>query len=234
MNYRAVFRDTIRLFRESKLLWILGAITLVSEAIFRTSSYFIGKPPIPWLAYPLFFIALYFSFVARCSLIYSTNQILSEQKPTFSEAWKFSKTKLGRIAGLYFLSIPLLMFSILIVTIVALSEISTALTLVVDLLVAYFFLGSLFSLSLCAIVMHNLEAGRALWLGLLIVFNNLFRVVVLNSVFLVLQIGLNALIGHALSGAFLVVPLTVTMSVAYRVFVAKDSYPTLSNTQPTA
>src|SRR6266511_1064840 len=155
MNYRIIFRDTLRLFRESKLLWILGVISFVSEVIFRASIYSIGKPPIPCIAYPLFFISLYFSFVAKSSLIYSTNQIVSEQKPTYSEVWGFGKTKIRRILGLYFLSIPLVMFSVFIVAIVAMSEISTSLTWFMDVLVTLL-LGSVFTLSICTIVIHNL------------------------------------------------------------------------------
>jgi hypothetical protein len=234
MNYKAVFHDTIRLFRESKLLLTLGAITFVSESFYRGVSDSVGKFPLPWPAYPLFFIALYVSFVARCGLIYTANEVFSEQKPTFSEVWKFNKTKLLRIAGLFFVSIPLLMFSGLIVTMVSLSEISSALTVFVNLFVNYFFLGSLLALSICAIVVHNLEAGRALWIGLLLVFKNIVQVVVLNSIFLVLQIVLHLLIGNVLATAFLVAPLTVTMTLVYRVFIAKGSYTALLNIQPSA
>jgi hypothetical protein len=234
MNYKAVFHDTIRLFRESKLLLILGAITFVSEAFYRGVSDSVGKFLLPWPAYPLFFIALYVSFVARCGLIYAANAVFSERKPTFSEVWNFNRTKFVRIAGLFFLSIPLLMFSGLIVTMVSLSEISSALTGFVNLFVNYFFLGSLFALSICAIVVHNLDAGRALWIGLLLVFKNIVPVIVLNSIFLVLHIVLHLLIGNILSTAFLVVPLTVTMTLVYRVLIAKDSYAALLNIQPTA
>ena len=233
MNYKILFRDTLLLFRESRLLWILGAIAFVSEVIYRVSIYSIGNPPVPRIAYPLFFLSLYFSFVAKCSLIYSTNQIVSEQKPTYSEVWGFGKTKLRRILGLYFLSIPLVMFSVLIVTIVTLSEISTLLTWFVDLLVT-FFLSSLFTLSICTIVIHNLEAGLALWTGLSIAVNNIIHVVVLNSIFLILSLVVNLAIGNGLFGMFFIVPLTVTMTLAYRGFIVKGSYPALSNIQPTA
>lgn len=233
MNYKIIFRDTLRLFRESKLLWIFGAIAFVSEVIFRGSIYSIGKPPVPCIAYPLFFISLYFLLLAKCSLVYSTNQVLSEQKPTYSEVWGFCKTKVRRIAGLYFLSIPLVMFAVFVVEIVLMSEISALLTGFVGLLVT-FFLTSFFTLSICTIVIHNLEAGLALWTGLSIAVNNFFHVVILNSIFLILQIALNLSIGNGLFGIFFIIPLTVTMTLAYRGFIAKGSYPALSNIQPTA
>ena len=216
-NYelQIILRDTLRLFQESKLLWIFGIIAFVSEVIFRGSIYSIRNPPVPCIAYPLFFISLYFSFVAKCSLIYTANQILSEQKATYSEVWIFCKTKLRRIAGLYFLSIPLVMFSVFIVAIAALSEITPSLTWVVELLVTFF--------SICTIVIHHLEAGLALWTGLLIVVNNVFHVVILNSIFLILQIALNLSIRNGLFGIFFIVPVTVTMTLAYRVFIAKGS-----------
>ena len=226
MNYRIIFRDTLRLFRESRLLWMLGAIAFVSEAIFRVSIYSIGSPPVPRIAYPLFFISLYFSFVAKCSLIYTTNQIVSEQKPTYSEAWEFSKTKWRRILWLYFLSVPLVMFAIFLVGIVLFSEISTSLTWFMDVLVSLL-LGSVFTLSICTIVTHNLEAGLALWTGLSIVVNNFFHLVVLNSIFLILQLAVNIAVGNGLLGILFVVPFTVTMTLAYRGFIAKGSYPAL-------
>jgi hypothetical protein len=233
MNYKIIFRDTLRLFRDSKLLWILGVVSFVSEVIFRVSIYSIGQPPVPGIAYPLFFIFLYFSFVAKCSLIYTTNQILSDQKPTFSEAWGFSKSKMRRILWLYFLSIPFVMFAVFLVGIVLLSEINTSLTWFMDVLVTLL-LGSVFALSICTIVIHDLEAGLALWTGLLIVANNFFHVVVLNSIFFALQLVVNIAVGNGLLGVFFVVPLTVTMTLAYRVFITKGSYPALSNIQPTA
>jgi hypothetical protein len=233
MNYKTLFRDTLWLFRESKLLWMFGVIAFVSEFFFRGSVFSIGDPPVPWMAYACFPIALYFSFVAKCSLIYSTNQILSEQRPTPSEVWDFCKAKLRRIAGLYFLSIPLVMFSVFIVEIVFLSELSTLLTRSVDVLVG-FFLSTVLTFSICTIVIHNLEAGLALWTGLSIVVNNLIHVVALNGIFLLLQLVLYWSIGNAIFDTVLLIPLTVTMTLAYRVFVAKGSYPALSNTQPTA
>jgi hypothetical protein len=233
MNYKILFRDTLWLFRESKLLWIFGAIAFVSEFFFRGSVFSIGNPPVPWMAYPCFPISLYFSFVAKCSLIYSTNQILSKHRPTSSEVWDFCKTKLGRIAGLYFLSIPLVMFSVFIVGIVLWSEISTVLTWSVDILVT-FFLSTVLTLSICTIVIHNLEAGLALWTGLSIVVNNFIHVVALNGIFLLLQLLLYWSIGNAIFETVLLIPLTVIMTVAYRVFVAKGSYPALSNIQPAA
>jgi len=234
MNYRIIFRDTFRLFRESRLLWILGTFLFVSEAVYKASIYSIRNSPVSCIAYPLYFVSLYVLFVAQCSLIYSANLLLSEQQPTYSETWEFSKTKLRTIVWLYFLSIPLFIFSEFIVKIVALSEISPPLTWFVDLFVMAFFLSSLFTLSICTIVIHNLEAGLALWTGLSILVNNFFHMVVLNSIFLIIQIGLNMLIGNVLPGIFLLIPFTVTMTVAYRAFIAKGSYPALSNIQPTA
>jgi len=100
--------------------------------------------------------------------------------------------------------------------------------------VVTFLLGSVFTLSICTIVINNLEAGLALWTGLSIVVNNIFHVLLLNAIFIILQIVVNLSIGNGLFGIFFIVPLTVTMTLAYRAFIAKGSYPALSNIQPTA
>jgi len=233
MNYKTIFLDTIRLFRASKLLWIFGVFAIVSDVVNRISIYSIGKHPVSCIPYPLVLIAIYFSSIAVCGLIYSANQIASNQTSTFSEAWEFCKTKVKRVFWFYFLSIPLVMFSVFIPELVRLSEISALITWFVGIL-ATFFLNSLFTLSICTIAINNLESGLALWTGLLIVFNNFPHVMVLNGIYLILQILIMGATGNTFFGIIVVVPLTVTMTLAYRVFITKTSYPALSNIQPTA
>jgi hypothetical protein len=233
MNYKTIFSDTFRLFRESKLLWVFGVFAIVSEIVYRVSKYSIEKHPTSLILYLLLLIALYFSFLAEASLIYSTNQLFSKQNPTFSEVWDFCKARGKRIVGFYFVSFPLVMFILFIPELVKMSEISTSLTRIVGTL-AFFILTSLLTLGICTIVINNLGAGMALWTGLLMVFNNLLHVIVLNSFFLVLEMFLVWLMKTTLFEMFLYVPLTVTMTLAYRIFIAKASYPALSNIQPTA
>jgi hypothetical protein len=228
MNYRVLLCNTFKVFRESRLVWFLGAIFFVSEFILKISVYSLGNPPVPCIAYPLFFISLYFSFMAKSSLIYSTSQIASAQEPTNTEAWELGKLKFRKILGLYFLGVPLVMFSVFIVVLVVLSELNTFLTLAVYLLIT-FFLGSLFTLSICSIVIRNLEPGLALWTGLSMVVNNFIHIIVVNGIFLALQILLNLSIGNGFFGIFFIVPLTVAMTLAYQEFIKKDSYPALSN-----
>ena len=233
MNYKIIFRDTLRLFGGSKLLWIFGTLAIFSSVVNRISIYSIGKHPVSCIPYPLVLIAIYFSSMAVCGLIYSANQMVSNQTSTFSEAWEFCKTKVKRVFWLYFLSIPLVMFSLFIPELVRLSDISALLTWVVGML-AIFFLNSLFTLSICTIAINNLESGLALWTGLLIVFNNFLHVMVLSGIYLILQILIMSALGNTFFGIVVVVPFTVTMTLAYRVFIAKASYPALSNIQPTA
>lgn len=231
MNYKIIFRDTLRLFGSSKLLWIFGVLAIVSEAVYRVTIYSIGKHPISCIPYPLVLIAIYFSAFAACGLIYSTHWIASQEPPTIAEAWHFSKTKVKRVFWLCFLSISLIMFSAFIPALVRWAEISALLAWFVYIL-ATFFLNSLFSLSICTIVINNLESGLALWTGLRMVFNNILPLVVLNFVYLILQILIMEATGNTFFGIVVVVPLTVTMTLAYRAFIAKVSYPALSNIQP--
>jgi len=233
MNYKTIFSDTIRLLGGSKLLWIFGAFAIVSEVVYRVSMYSIGKNPLSCIPYPLVLVTIYFSSLAICSLIYLTHWTVSEEHPTFAEAWHFGKTKVKRVFWLYFLSIPLVMISVFIPELVRLSEISVLLTSFVGIL-ATFFLNSWLILSICTIVINNLESGLALWTGLQIVFNNFLAVMVLSGIYLILQILIMGALGNTFFGIVVVIPLTVTITLAYRVFIAKGSYPALSNIQPTA
>ncbi|MBL8089711.1 MAG: hypothetical protein KF758_18265 [Anaerolineales bacterium] len=232
MNYKNVFSQTIQLFRHSKIIWILGSLAVVAEFSYRVSTSLIGKSA---TCYPfvLPLIAVYFLLLTKVGLIYSSNRIISNQAPTLSETWEFSKTKLKGILWLYFLSIPLVMFSVFIPTLVRLSEISDILTLLVELF-ANLFLSSLFTLSICAITINNLESGRALWTSLLIMSDNFFPIIALNIIFLVLQMLIFWVTGNSIICLIVFVPFTVTMSLAYRQFITKNSYPTLSNSQTTA
>jgi hypothetical protein len=233
MNYRIILRDTLRLFQKSKLIWFLGAISFVSELFVYGVPSAIRNNPTFACSYFVFFAFLYLVYISKCSLIYAANQILSEQNPTFSDAWNFSKTKLKTIGGLYFLSIPLVMFAVLIVALFAWSGLDPVVAQFVNLVVTSF-LTSLFTLSICTIVIHNLDSAIALWTGLLIVFNNFFPVVILNGIFLFIEVGVSFLTGNVFLSIFLYIPLTVTMTVVYRALIAKGSYPSLSNTQFTA
>jgi hypothetical protein len=233
MNYKTIFHSTLRLLASSKLLWVLGALAIVSEVIYRVSIYSIGKHPVSCIPYPLVVVAIYFSSIAICGLIYSTHWIVSEEHPIFAEAWHFSKTKVRRVFWLYFLSIPLVMFSTFLPALVNWSEISALLAWFVYIL-ATFFLNSLLILSICTIVINNLDSGLALWTGLQIMFNNFLHVIVLSGIYLILQILIMGVLENTFFGIVVVVPFTVTMTLAYRVFIAKDSYPALSNIQSTA
>jgi len=233
MNYKSIFLDTLRLFRESKLLWIFGTFALISEILIRVSVYSIGKHPISCIPYPLVLIAVYFSFLAKAGLIYSANQVVSNQSPTFSEVWDFCKKKAKIFIGLYFISIIWIILSFALVEIVVLNKFALILAMLAGVLIDFFFY-SLLTIGICAIVINHLEVKPALWTGLLMVFRNFSHLAILGSILLVLQILLNLIAGNAILGLLLLVPFTVTMALAYQVFITKGSYPALSNIQPTA
>jgi hypothetical protein len=232
MNYKNVFRETFRLFRQSKLLWIFGSLAFVAEYNYRIFTSLIGKSQ---TCYPfvLPLVAIYFLLITKVGLIYSSNQLISNQALTLSEAWEFSKTKLKRLIYFYFLTIPLSLFIAFIPMLVRLSEISNTLTWLVEMF-ANIFLTSLLTLSICAVTINNVESGTALWAGLLIVFNNFFHVIAINIVFLALQIFIIWITRSSIICLIIFVPFTVTMTIAYREFITKNFYPALSNPQNAA
>ena len=228
MSYKVIFRETLRLFGGYRLPWIFGALIIVCEVVQGGVARSIENQDATCIRYPLLLFAIYVSLVSKAGLIYSTNQISMGQIPTFSDVWIFCRTKLFRILRLYFISIPLVMFAVFIPELVKMSEISSLLTFFVALLVSIF-LTSLYTLGICAVVNNDLGAEMALWIGLQLVFNKFLHVLVISGIYFILQLVLVVATGNMFIRVIVLVPFTVTMTLAYRVFTTKDSYPVLSN-----
>jgi len=232
MNYKTIFRDTLRLFGSSKLLWIFGAFSFGSEFLYGVTIYSIGKHPVACIPYPLLLLAISFSFIAKAGLIFSTKQVVSGQSATFSTTWDFCTAKMKSV-GLYFVSFPLLFVSVFTLRIFAWSKVTGLGAWFVGMQVTYFFI-SLLTMSMCTVVIHNLTARPALWTGFLIVVSNFPQLIALNSIYIVLHLLVVGAIENAYFGFLVLVPSTVTMTLAYQLFIARVSYPTLSNAQNTA
>ena len=233
MDYKNIFLSTLQLFRKSKLVWIFGSLAIINEIIYRASKYSIAQHPSYYALYLLVVVTLYFSFLTECGLIYSANQILSNHNPTFSEVWAFCKSKARTLIAFYFYSFPIILFIVFIVELFRASQISVSLTIFIGMF-GTFFLNSLVTIFICTVALNNLNALFAFWTGFSIVLNNFFHIIVLNCIFLIIQIFLTWSTKNTLFGIFLNVPLTVTIMLAYKEFITKNSYPTLSNAQPTA
>ena len=97
-----------------------------------------------------------------------------------------------------------------------------------------YFLISILTMSMCTVVIHDLTARPALWTGFLIVVRNFPQIIVLNSIYIVLHLLFVGAVENAHFGFLVLVPFTVTMTLAYQLFIEKVSDPTLSNVQNTA
>jgi hypothetical protein len=193
----------------------------------------IERDPSKLNPYPFVLIALYLSFFAKCGLIYATNQFASKENTTFSAVWGFCKTKIKSILGFYLLNFPLVLLAVFIPELFRLSELNFVLAWVVDTIIS-FLVTSFFTLSICTIAINNLDAGLGLFYGFLIMYRKFFHIVILISVYILIQILLTWLTGNVLLGVILIVPLTVTMTLAYREFVTGVSYLMPSNPETTA
>ena len=196
------------------------------------TTYSIGKHLVSCIPYPLLFLAIWFSFIAKAGLIYSTQQIASGQNPTFSAAWNYCTAIIKRVS-LYLVSIPLLYFSVFTVQIFKWSKITGLEAWFVGMELTYFLI-ALFTMSMCTAVIHNLAVRSALWTGLLIVVRNFPQVIALNSIYILLHVLVVGDAGNATFGFLVLVPFTVTMTLAYQMFIDRVSYPALSNAPDTA
>jgi hypothetical protein len=157
---------------------------------------------------------------------------VSGQNPSFSATWNFCTGKIKRV-GLYFVSFPLLFFSVFTLQIFSWSKITGLGAWFVGIELTYFLI-SLFTMSICTVVIHNLAVRPALWTGLLIVVSNFPQVIALNSIYILLHLLVVGAAGNATFGFLVLVPFTVTMALAYQMFIDRVSYPALSNTQNAA
>jgi len=173
MNYIQLTQDSLRLFRNTKLIWVLGFISSLAIVALSLSPYAQDSFIYLCIYLPICLIIGVLSLVAEGSLIYVIYQASLNQDVTFAEAWLQGKSRTPRIIGFVLLTLPIMLLSVGIYIIVAIKA-PTSFYLLPIVLIIGAFVVSLFTFGMCAIMIDDTKVGEAAWTGFLISINNFF------------------------------------------------------------
>lgn len=212
VSYIQLFRESMRLFRTTKTLWVLGFISLLILPVSTLVSYAHNSLALTctFLLAGFFLTIIY--IITNAGLIYAIYQAHNKEKPGLAEAWRYGKSRLFQMLGLILLTAPaFLIMAFLDWLSASKAPDSPLLWLVVSSTAA--FAASLFTFGVCAILIDNLRPAAAAWTGLLITLNNYFRMCLIFGIPFLIQILLILLIASILStglfGILLPTPLSV-------------------------
>ncbi len=186
MNYLQLTRESLRIFRSNRLVWLLGSImllpTLVAAFRARVSfSYASG-----WL-YSIFLLVFgFYAIIASGALVFLAHQAALDRRPPFIEAWTYSGRRVWRQIGAW-----LLIGMICAVVIIAAQVLGRIMitSLPEFLVVVLLFIIFMPTIDFClrAIIIDDLKIARAAWTGFLIALNNLFRTLVIYAAIYFIQ-----------------------------------------------
>lgn len=232
MNYLQITKDSLRLFRSAKLVWVFGFLSLLISLVLPLASSLSklvrGFPILFCLFYIAFLVIFLVSFIAEGGLIYAIHQAFLNKALTFSEAWSQSKSKIFRIIGLSFiLGIPVILIPLfLLKTISALIPTSPILWFLA--LINETLISSFFTFGLCAIMIDDVKAWAAAWTSLLVTTNNFFRVfVITGGIFLIRLLLIGAIVAIIKSG-LLSVELPTPLVLDYPTYLKLTTTPFVS------
>ena len=181
MNYIQIFQDSLRLFRTTKLAWFFGFTSGLATLIGLLFQFPHDNTILSCLNLFIVLAILFVSSIAEGSLIYFIYETSQNRTSTFSEAWHQSKSKIIRIIGIVFLTIPLLLIIPFFIKAVIATLPSSPLPWLFVLLEDTVF-NSLITFGLCTIMIDDLKMWAATWTSVLITGNNFFRVFVIFGV----------------------------------------------------
>jgi hypothetical protein len=172
MNYIQVFKDAFNLVRRTKLIWVFNLFNLLSPLF---SYIYINN-----LALRCFmtFVGLGLSYIGLCAqggLFFIIHQAITQNlNISFKDGWNQGKIKWLRIAGVLLIQLFILIL-IGILLFVLTREFSKIILLIVVLPIWAVWI----NLAYCGVVIDELKPIRAIWTGLLILTNNIIKIIVL-------------------------------------------------------
>jgi hypothetical protein len=259
MKYVQLLQGSLHLFRNTKLIWVLGIISALAPVALSFSDVIQGSFVYLCVYIPACLIIGFFSLVAAGSLIYVVSQTSTHQLVSFPIVWAQGRSKVARMIGFLLLILPGIFLMIGIYVIVALRFPESPFLLPIVLILGAF-ISSLFTFGLCTIMIDDLKAGQAAWTGFLLALNNFgygflvtaiaffLRAFLLYALAAILSLGvfgveiplelkystLQKLLGvpiiniaGQLIDVFLIPWSTVVLTLGYREFTKRISYPAL-------
>jgi hypothetical protein len=202
MNYIQLLKDSYRLLRENKLIWIFGFLSLLETIVFNLP---IANSTILSCAYLIVLLAvLVVSFIANLGLVYIIYQITLFNKPIFSEAWSIGKSKFFRTLGFVIPVGVILVIFIVVTRAISGSASSSPFRWLIDLFISCF--SAYITFGYCAIVVHNVKAFPSAWVSFQVTLNNFLRILVITgSVYIIHLLILGIMVAILVPGPFRVI-----------------------------
>ncbi len=218
MNYPQIFRDSLHIFRTTKLVWVFGFLSLLISLL--PSTLFSHDEPILYCIYFIAFLSIWFvCILANGSLIYVIHQAFLNRTSTFVEVWHQGKLKIFRIIGLVLiLGIPKILSSLLLEGIIPTTITSTPFTWLLG-LINDVFINSILTFGLCAIMIDDVKIWAAVGTSFLITFNSFSRVFVIIGVIFFIRTLLIYLVLAVLTSELFKVELPLPLTLDYTTYL---------------
>jgi len=214
MNYIQTLRDSFRLFRTHKLIWVFGFLSLLITFPLGLSSFASNNPILLCIYLPILLAGLIVMFISNGGLFYVIYQASLGKNVTFSEGWLQGKLKIVQYVGLMSTSIPLLLIGAFFIKRITIKSTSSPLLWLFALLESTLFV-SFFNFGFSAIVIDNIKVLAAAWTSFRIIIygHNFYRVLAITGFTFLIRLFVTGLVVAILStglfGVILPTPLTL-------------------------
>jgi hypothetical protein len=227
MNYIQTLKDSLHLFRATKLIWVFGFLSLLSTVPLPLYQYARAAPTFACVALFVIFTLSIVSLSANGSLIYIIQQASLNNNLTFSQAWFQGKSKVFRLIGVIFLSIPIILIAIFFLRLISTSAPRSPI-LWLYAFIQNIFISSFLIFGYCAIMIDDTKAWAAAWTSFLITINNIFRVSVIVGVLFLIRLLLIGLFVAILASGLLKVGLPTQLALDYLTYQKLIAIPIIS------
>lgn len=202
MNYLQILKESLHIFRTTKLVWVFGFSSLLITIFQPSPQSMRGDPFLICVYFFVLLVSVFISIIAYGGLIYLIYQLTLNRNPGFSEVWLQGGQRLFRNIGFILLLTPALFVVLVIYYMIAFkAPASPFLWLFVLMIIAS--LASMITFGFCAIMIDDVNAFAAVWTSFLIILNNFFRVLVIQGgVFFIRLLVIGLLFAVLASGLF--------------------------------
>ena len=180
MNYFEIIKDSIRIFRTTKIIWLFGFLALIPNIIGTMMDKSRLNINLDCAIMLILLISLYFGIISQGGLVYLIHQKILNNEIAFKDAWVQSKKKIGSIIGLLVIISAMSLIPSLIYLYfnyhTPYSPLLWILTWIIDM-----FFTTQFIFGVCAIMMDDIGAFSAARLSFLVTLNNYFPVIIINT-----------------------------------------------------
>lgn len=191
MKFIHLLKDSLHIFRTTKLIWVFGTISALISLQSNLFSEIRNSPPLSCLITLVTFVLSVVTFISQGSLVYTIYQAAQGRKVSLSEAWSKGKSKVFRVLVVTLLSFPLVIILIgvfLSIILIYVEFPSPSLYIFVRMfifgmiLIVLLFFTSNSVFGTCAVMINEIKTSPAVMASRLITLENIFHIVRINFV----------------------------------------------------